>query len=219
VRLAVVAATAPTFLRGAAIALAPAVGLLAVLFRAVDTAAEVTPAVSARTAGGATAAASAVAIAALVATNSVSLYLLFPASIVLFTAVTGIGAGAAAYRGLGERAFTLAAVGAPLAAATLAALAGAYAHPAVAGWTVGRALSAGCLAAQVGVFAALGATRSRDDASRWRRFAAAALPLAAPVALLGPTAIVIAWAALLVALAPAAYLLGASVDRHRLRSV
>jgi hypothetical protein len=219
-RLALVIETAPAFLRGAAIALLPFVGALALLFRGVDVAAELLPDADSRTAGGVVAAASAAVLVGLLATRRVSLYFMLPGAVVLCTAATGVAVGAAAYRGVERvRTLALAAVGVPLALGAVAALVGAYAHPAVAGWTIGRALSAGCLAAQVGVFAVLGATRERDGTSRWRRFAAAAAPPVAVVALIGPTAVVLAWVPLLAVLAPLAYLLGAAVGRTSLRSV
>jgi len=212
-RAALVAATAPAFLRGAAVSLAPLVGALAVLFRAVDAAADLlAPAVDARAAGGVAVAAGVVAALALAATGSVSLYLLFPAAAVLFTAATAVAAGAAALAGVRTTLWlTLAAVGVPLSAAAVAGLAGAFAHPAVAGWTIARALAAGSLAAQLGAFVVFGATRNADGASSLQRFAAVLAPAVAVVAVLGPSLLVVLWVPVVLAVAPLAYLLGASV--------
>ncbi|WP_232701174.1 hypothetical protein [Halobacterium wangiae] len=219
-RFALVAETGPAFLRGAAFVLVPFVVVLSLLFRGVDTAVEVTPSVDARTAGGAAVAAGGAVALALVATGAVSLYFMLPGAVLLFTAVTAVAVGAAALR---EPPTTLslglAAVGVPLSVGVVAAFVGALAYPGVFGWTVGRALSAGCLAAQVGVFAVLGATRNRDGGRRWRRFTAAVAPVVGVVALLGPTVVLLAWVPLLAVLAPLAYLLGASVGRSGLRSV
>lgn len=149
---------------------------------------------------------------ALVSTGSVSLHFTLPSAVVLFTAVTAVAAGAAVRRDVrSTRWLALAAVGVPLGAAAVAGLVGGFAHPAVAGWTIGRALAAGCLAAQVGAFVVLGATRHAAATRRWRRFAAVAAPPFAVVALLGPSILVLAWAPALLVLAPLAYLLGASL--------
>jgi len=217
--LALSAATAPAFLRGAAVALAPFVGALAVLFRAVDAAAELAPPLDRRTAGGAAVAAGGAAALAVVAAGRASLYFTLPAAIPLFTGATAVAVGLAVLAGRDDAlSLSLAAVGVPLSLGVLAALVGGLVHPAVAGWTVGRALAAGCLAAQAGVFAVLGATRDAaaatavdgDRTRHRRRFAAAAAPAVAVVALLGPTAVVLAWVLALFVLAPLAYWLGAA---------
>lgn len=220
-QLALVVETAPAFLQGATLALFPVVGALAVLFGAVDTAAAVTAGVSARTAGTAAAVGGAAVVLGLVATGAVSLYFMLPGAVPLFTAVTAFAVGAVVLAGArSTQSLALAAVGVPLSAAAVAGLAGGFAHPAVAGWTIGRALAAGCLAAQVGVFTVLGATRDRRSVGGrpWRWFGLALAPAVAVVAAIGPTFLLLLWVPVLLVLAPAAYALGASVG-PRLRSV
>ncbi|MGB9963580.1 hypothetical protein [Halobacterium hubeiense] len=217
-RLALVAATAPAFLRGAAMALGPALAVLAVLFRAVGAVPDLTPDVDAQTAGTVVLGAGALVAGAVVATGQVSLYFMAAGAVPLFTAIAAVAAGGAVHLGVRDTTrLAAAAVGVPLSVGVLAAFVGAFAHPAVAGWTMGRALTAGVLAAQVGVFAVLGATR--DSGSGWLRFAAVAAPAVAVVALVGPTVLVLAWTVALVVVAPLSYAFGASVGRSRLRSV
>lgn len=80
-----------------------------------------------------------------------------------------------------------------------------------------RRNSAGCLAAQVGVFVVLGSTRG--GGKRWRRFTATVAPVFAVLVVLGPTVPLLAWVPVLAVVAPLGYLLGASVGRSDLRSV
>lgn len=219
-QVALVVETGPAFLQGAALVLAPVLAVLALLSRAVEVTVTRVGDWSARTLGGATAAASAFAIAGLLLSGVVSTYFFVAGTAPLFAALTGLVVGALAARGgfESERSLTAAAVGFPLALGALAAAVGAYAHPAVATWTVGRGLAAGLLAAQLGLFTVFGATRDREGASAWRRFGAVAAPVVGAVALLGPALAAFGWVVVLVFAAHPAYWLGASVGPG-LRSV
>jgi hypothetical protein len=219
-RLALAAATAPAFLQETAVTLGPLVLALGVLLRAGDAVADRVPAVSARTAGTVALAAGGAVAAALVATRVVTLYFMPSATLPLLAAATAVAVGLAVLADARSTlALSLAAVGVPLSLGVLAAFVGAFAHPAVAGWTIGRALAAGCLTAQAGAFVVFGATRDADGAHRWRRFAALVAPGVAVVALLGPSPLLVAWVPVLAVLSPLAYVLGGAVGRDALRSV
>jgi len=212
-QVALVVETGPAFLKGATLVLAPVFAVLALLSRAVDVTATRFGDRDARTLGTATAAVSALAAVALVASGFVSTYFFLRGAAPLVTALTGVVVGslAAAGRLDSERSVVAAAVGIPLVLGALAAVFGAYAHPAVASWTVGRGLASGLLAAQLGVFVVLGATRDRAGTNAWLRYAAIAAPVVGVVALLGPALAVFGWAVVLLLAAHPAYWLGASV--------
>lgn len=209
-QFAVVVETAPAFLTAAALLLAPVVGAVALLSRSVDATASRVGDRDPRTLGAATAAASALVVPALAASGALSTYFFVPSTAPLFAAVTGlvVGALAATGRVTTVRSLTAVAVALPLALGALAAGVGASAHPAVASWTVGRGLSSGLLAAQLGLFVVLGATSGRPETTRWRRLGAAVLPAVGVVALLGPTLLLLGWTVLLLFAAHPAYWFG-----------
>jgi hypothetical protein len=212
--------TGPAFLRAAALALAPALVVLALVWRSVDATATRFGDWDARTLGTATAVTSALAAVALVAAGPVSTYVPLQGTAPLVTALTGVSVGSLAATGRlnTDRSVAAAAVGLPLVLGTIAAAVGAVRHPGVASWTVGRGLASGLLAAQLGAFVVLGATRDRTGSSAWRRYAAVAAPPIGVVALLGPAPVLYGWLLVVLLAAHPAYWLGASVA-PRLRSV
>jgi hypothetical protein len=217
---ALVVETGPAFLEAAALVLTPLIALVALLDRSVDATATRFGDWNARTLGTATAAASALLLAALAVSGVVSTYFFVEGAAPLFTALTGLTVGGLAATGRldSSRSLTAAAVGLPLVLGALAAVVGAYAQPAVASWTVGRGLASGLLAAQLGVFVVLGATRHRPGTNAWLRLGAVVAPAVGVVALIGPTPVLLGWAVVLVLAAHPAYWLGVSVGPG-LRSV
>ncbi|GAA0273301.1 hypothetical protein [Halobacterium noricense] len=155
--------------------------------------------------------------------GTVNAYFPLVGTTALCTALTAVAVGALTASGRLDdtRVLTAAAVGTALALGVLGAVVGAYTHPEVASWTVGRALSAGLLAAHVWTFAVVGATRT-ERASEWGRIRTAVVPLVAVVAplagvvaLLGPGALfwflLVAWVVLLAVFGLPAYWLGAAL--------
>lgn len=169
--------------------------------------------------------ASAALAAALTVSGTASDYFMLPASVPLFAAATGVVVGGLAARGrlADRRRLAVAAVGAPLAFAALAAAIGAARHPEVALPTAGRAAASGLLAAQLWLFAPLGSADRAGDDTRWWLRAAAFAPFVGFVLLLGPSVVfgllLAIWALALVVVAAPAYWLGSALQHARVRSV
>lgn len=212
-QVALAVETGPTFLQYAAVVLAPTLAVLAGLLWSTRELAARVPTVGTARAGTVVATAGGVAAGALVATGAVSTYFEFPIAAALFVALTAtvVGTLAATERLRTARGLVTAAVALPVALGALGAVVGALTHPAVALPTVGRAVTAGSLAAQLGAFVVLGASHEVAPASRWRRLAAVLAPTVVVVATLGPTLLLVAWLPVLAVLAHPAYWFGGTV--------
>ncbi|AHG03356.1 hypothetical protein HALDL1_06910 [Halobacterium sp. DL1] len=208
--------TGPRFLANAALVLAVPVLALAGLLRGVDAlAARVGAPQDATSVGTAVALGSAALLVGLVLSGQATTYFMLHGATPLFAALTGLVVGGLAVtdRVHDWRAFAAAAVGTPLLLGVVGAVVGANAHPEVALPTVGRALAAGLLAAQLWTFAVVGALDAA--VSDWVRLAAVVAPLVGVVALLGPgillAPVVLLWLVVLALFGLPAYLVGAAL--------
>ena len=158
---------------------------------------------------------SAALLVGLVLSGQATTYFMLHGATPLFAALTGLVVGGLAVtdRVHDWRAFAAAAVGTPLLLGVVGAVVGANAHPEVALPTVGRALAAGLLAAQLWTFAVVGALDAA--VSDWVRLAAVVAPLVGVVALLGPgillAPVVLLWLVVLALFGLPAYLVGAAL--------